>query len=93
LLDNGHLAVNPVYSVNNDFNFNAFTVDMVFAWVFAPGSSLNIVWKNSIDKDDNLAVNNFFANLRNTFESPQRNVLSFKILYYLDYQQIKRRHK
>jgi len=93
LLDEGGLLAIPEYTGNHDFNFNAFSVDMVFTWIFAPGSSINIVWKNSIDKDDKVAVNNFFSNLRNTFESPQRNILSLKILYYLDYQQLQRKHR
>jgi hypothetical protein len=93
LLNNGRLLLDPEYTMNNNFNFNAFTIDMVFSWIFAPGSSINIVWKNSIDKDDNFAVNNFFTNFHNTLESPQRNVLSFKILYYLDYQQFQKKGK
>jgi hypothetical protein len=93
LLENGYLRSDPSYTGNKDFNFNAFTIDMVFAWLFAPGSSINVVWKNSIDTDDAQAANRFFTNLKNTLDSPQRNVLSFKILYYLDYQQLKRKHQ
>ncbi|MBK7028600.1 MAG: carbohydrate binding family 9 domain-containing protein [Bacteroidales bacterium] len=90
----GNTVEAPTYSGKHDFNFNVFTVDMVFSWVFAPGSSLNIVWKNAINPpDSNIPVPDFFTNIRNTFNSPQSNTVSFKILYYLDYQQLKRKRQ
>jgi hypothetical protein len=88
----GNTTEAPSYSGKHDFNFNVFTVDMIFSWVFAPGSSLNIVWKNAINPpDSNIPVPDFFTNLRTTFNSPQSNTLSFKVLYYLDYQQLKKK--
>ncbi len=91
LLGDGRLSSNKEYTEDKNFNFNSFNIDMVFAWIFAPGSSLNIVWKNSILSEDIITENNFISNLSNTFDSPQTNSLSVKILYYLDYQQMKRR--
>ncbi|MBK7214521.1 MAG: carbohydrate binding family 9 domain-containing protein [Bacteroidales bacterium] len=94
LLDNGRISEPILYNNTHNFNFNVFTVDMVFSWIFAPGSSFNFVWKNAINPpDQGDAVDNYFNNLKYTFDSPQRNTLSFKILYYLDYQQIKKRAK
>jgi hypothetical protein len=92
LLDNeGQTGSAIAYNGNHDFNFNAFTVDMVFSWIFAPGSSLNIVWKNAINPpDESVPVPDFFTNLKNTFDAPQQNTLSLKILYYFDYQQLRR---
>ncbi|NVO18917.1 MAG: carbohydrate binding family 9 domain-containing protein [Bacteroidetes bacterium] len=88
LMENGLVTANTAYNEVNDFNFNAFTTDMVFSWIFAPGSSINVVWKNSIDPGDNQQAITYFDNFRRTFEANQRNTLSFKILYYLDYQDI-----
>ncbi|MCW3076978.1 MAG: hypothetical protein JWO32_1587, partial [Bacteroidetes bacterium] len=44
---NGYLT-RYSYPNNHNVNFNAFNIDMVFFWQFAPGSELNIIWKNSL---------------------------------------------
>lgn len=94
LKDDGRLSSYVSYEGDDGYNYNAFTVDMVFTWIFLPGSSLNLVWKNAINPpEDKYPVNNYFTNLRNTLDSPQQNVLSLKVLYYLDYQQIKHKFK
>jgi hypothetical protein len=90
LLDDGNL--DPAgfdFAENKNFNFNSFNIDFVFTWLFAPGSSLNLVWKNTILHEKAGVVNNYLDNFEYLIESPQYNSLSLKILYYLDYQQIK----
>ncbi len=90
LLPDGTLESNQEYDGNADFNFNVFTVDMVFSWIFAPGSSMNLVWKNNITpEDENHLIDDYFSNLRYTLNSTQRNTVSLKVLYYLDYQQLR----
>jgi hypothetical protein len=74
------------YEINKDFNFNSFNIDLVFTWLFAPGSSLNVVWKNAILHEQSGAMSNYFDNFGLLWNSPQYNSLSLKILYYLDYQ-------
>jgi len=69
----------------NDINFNAFTVDMLLTWHFAPGSQVSLAWKNVIDSHKTHLRRSYFDNLRNTLEEPQVNSLSLKLLYYLDY--------
>jgi len=73
------------YTGDHDNNFNAFTIDMVYRWRFAPGSDIFIVWKNSIFNSDELADIAFGGNLNNLWEAPQSNSLSLKVIYYLDY--------
>ena len=85
LSEDGHLLDNIGYDQNHDFNFNAFNVDMVFQWQFAPGSSLNLVWKNSIYNEGPAVINSYSGNMRTTFEAKQLNTVSLKILYYFDY--------
>jgi len=92
LLENGYLDLNEAYTTTNDFNFNAFNIDLVFGWQFAPGSSLNIVWKNSVTEEKSIIINDFFDNLNNTVAAPQQNSVSIKLLYYLDYQTIKKKN-
>lgn len=88
LTQDGKLEEENEYQENNDFNFNSFNIDLVFGWEFAPGSNLNLVWKNSILDDSETLMDDFFQNLNSTFRAPQRNSFSVKILYYLDYQNI-----
>jgi hypothetical protein len=88
---NGSLKSYPEYSDNADVNFNAFNIDMVFKWEFAPGSELSLVWKNSIyteNKDMNMK---FGKNLNETMKSDQTNSLSLKILYYIDYNILRKK--
>lgn len=82
----GNELAYDTYGREENYNYNAFTVDMKYRWRFAPGSEMAVVWKNAIFKNETEIENNFFDNLNNTFESSQINSISFKILYYLDYQ-------
>lgn len=73
-----------------DINYNAFTIDMKLTWNFAPGSQLSLVWKNIIDSRGNEISHNFIENLERTLNEPQTNSFSLKVLYYIDYQMIRR---
>jgi len=89
LLDNGYLEPLESYDQNHDFSFNTFNIDMVFSWIFAPGSSFNFVWKNEITSETDNASGNYFSNFDDTFQEPQLNNISIKVLYYIDYQRLK----
>ena len=78
------------YSMNPDINFNAFTADLQFTWNFAPGSELSVVWKNSINTQQNLLEDDYFNNFSNMIGAPQSNSFSLKVLYYLDYLSLKK---
>jgi hypothetical protein len=75
---------------NQNINFNAFTVDLQFVWYFAPGSEMSIVWKNTINTSGDQLVHNYFTDLGNTINAPQSNSFSIRVLYYLDYLNIKK---
>ncbi len=74
-----------------DYNYNAFNIDMVYTWRFAPGSEMTVVWKNAIYSGGPEIVRGYFDNLGSVLESPALNSLSLKILYYLDYQNVRKR--
>jgi hypothetical protein len=65
--------------------FNAFTIDAAYRWVFAPGSELSFVWKNSIFSSSDRVDINYFQNLETLGNNPATNSFSLKILYYIDY--------
>ena len=84
---------NTNYPDNQNINFNTFNIDLVYTWNFAPGSEISLVWKNAVYKQDDKLINKYFENLNNTINSPQINSFSVKILYYLDYQYLKKGKK
>ncbi|MBH8558260.1 DUF5916 domain-containing protein [Hymenobacter negativus] len=77
----------PAYDRNRDNTFNAFNIDAVYSWWFAPGSQVSIVWKNAGASffEANAATPLYFDNLNNTINTPHNNSVSVKVLYYLDY--------
>ncbi|HEX8658136.1 MAG TPA: DUF5916 domain-containing protein, partial [Hymenobacter sp.] len=72
--------------------YNAFNVDAVYSWWFAPGSQISIVWKNAgttyLRAEE--ATPQFFDNFNNTINTPHNNSVSVKVLYFLDYLVLKR---
>jgi hypothetical protein len=90
LQEDGSLLADEMYNQNHDENYNAFNIDMLFRWVFAPGSELSLAWKNAIYDQKDLVVADYFENLDNTFHADQTNSISLKILYYLDYNQLRK---
>ncbi len=73
------------YTGNHDTNYNAFNVDLIFRWRFAPGSELNVVWKNSILQYGSEPVYNYLDNFSSMLQSQQSNQFSIKALYFLDF--------
>jgi hypothetical protein len=91
LQQDGTLVSDPSYTKNQDQNFNAFNVDMVFRWIFSPGSELSLAWKNAIYNDGDYVISDYFKNLNNTWKSDQINSFSIRILYYIDYNSLRRK--
>ena len=91
LQTNGDLATLPSYD-GHDQNYNAFTVDAYFKWVFAPGSELVFAWKNSGESYQNNVVELYSDNLKKSLEN-QMNSLSLKVLYYIDYNVLRTKNK
>ncbi len=78
------------YNGNEDFIYNAFNIDTYFTWLFAPGSELTLAWKNAIYTSEGLPSDGYFREFANTLEAPASNLISLKVLYYLDYQYFKK---
>ncbi|GAB4320729.1 MAG: hypothetical protein Kow00127_12970 [Bacteroidales bacterium] len=94
----GTLAPSDYYELNQ-VSVNLFNIDMSYVWNFAPGSELRMVWKNSIDDHTEAAIvdgivneveHGFGRNLMNTLSLPASNSFSVKVLYYIDYQQVRK---
>lgn len=89
----GYLQPHAIFTGNADQNYDAFTLDLVYSWEFAPGSFVNIVWKNSAYDDlNNNTRLDYFKNLDQTVRNINHdNNLSLKVLYYLDYNRFRKK--
>lgn len=85
LLLDGRLE-NSTYSGNHNRDFDAFNIDLIYRWRFAPGSDLIVVWKNNIFSFSEVLAPSYLGNLNRLFNGePQDNNLSVKLIYFLDY--------
>jgi len=79
---------------NENINFNTFNIDMFFIWDFLLGSRLTIAWKNALGSDvdiDPYRYNNYVKNYGQVIASPHSNEVTVKIVYFLDYLNLKRK--
>lgn len=81
------------YTGDHNVNYNAFNIDLIYRWQFAPGSELSIVWKNAVSENTGLPEYNYFQNVQDMFNNGQRNQFSIKALYYLDYFKVRNKLK
>lgn len=93
LLPNGGLEKNTSFNQNVNQNYNAFNIDAVFTWQYAPGSFVNLVWKNAAYDFNRIVNNGYLKNLDNTMNADDNNNLSLKVIYFLDYLQLKKKKK
>jgi hypothetical protein len=77
------------YTGNHDINYNIWNLDLTYNWEFAPGSQLIVLYRNSIFNSDDLSQLNFKENLNNLFKQPKTSVFSVKLIYFLDYNNLK----
>ena len=70
-------------------SFNALTIDAVYSWVFAPGSELTLVWKNAIYQSDDITNIDYITDANKTLAAKQTNNVSLKVLYFIDWQNVK----
>ncbi len=91
LLNDGNLTANNTFSKNVNQNTNFFNIDLVYTWQFASGSFVYIVWKNAVVNETDQIEKRYFKNLSNTIKTDANNNLSLKIIYFLDYFNIKKK--
>ncbi|MCF6181497.1 MAG: carbohydrate binding family 9 domain-containing protein [Lutibacter sp.] len=89
LNNNGTLEASN-YTAVHDINYNIWNLDLSYNWEFAPGSQLIVLYRNSIFNSDEMADLSFSQNLNNLFKQPKTNIFSIKLIYYLDYNNVKR---
>ncbi len=91
LQDDGTLKDDYLYFNNKDENYNAINVDLIYRWVFAPGSELSILWTNSEFENTNIVNYNYWENLNKTLKTNRINSFSIKMLYYIDCNNLRKK--
>lgn len=82
------------FQPNRNRNFNAFNIDMFYTWDFKWGSRLTFAWKNALGGNVSLDPYNntsMLKNFRNSITSPHSNEVSLKIVYFIDYLDLKKK--
>jgi hypothetical protein len=79
------------YNADEDFVINNLNLDLLFRWNFLPGSELLLIWKQAVNerKAGQQALNGYFDHIVELGQIPGINNLSFKLLYYIDWNQLK----
>ena len=77
-----------------DDNYNAFNLDAFLTWDFRLGSRVILGWKNWLGNEgaiDGSKYRNYFGNLGRVFSSDHGNELTLRVIYFLDYNQLRGR--
>ena len=76
-----------------DRNYNVFNIDLIYTWQFAPGSELSLSYKDAAETNDVYYTKRYTKNLDGILSAPQNNSASIKVLYYIDYLNLKKKKK
>ncbi|CAH0999146.1 hypothetical protein LEM8419_00443 [Neolewinella maritima] len=87
LLDDDGLLGPTDYVGSHDQDFDAFNVDLIYRWRFAPGSDMFVVYKGNISDLDDRKAEAYFDSLSELWgrDVPRSGSLSVKVVYWLDY--------
>jgi len=93
LLDNGELTTDSGYTTADisdpNVNFNTWNFDFGYSWEFAPGSRLTALYRNSLLGYSTASSDNYIDSLSDLFKEPLNHVFSLKLVYYIDYNNVK----
>ncbi|HSI69933.1 MAG TPA: DUF5916 domain-containing protein [Gillisia sp.] len=90
LQENGELRpTDSLPPVDPNANFNIWNFDLSYRWQFAPGSEAILLYRNSIFNLDDQSRIGFTESLENLLREPLRQNLSLRIVYFLDYNNVR----
>lgn len=90
LLNNGNLEANQ-YDINvsdSNANFNAFNIDLLAKWQFAPASEISMTYKTSSSYFDQDINSNYGENFSTTLKEKSNNTISLKLTYLIDFNRL-----
>ena len=94
LLENGGVTTSTGHTVDNissdpNRNFNIWNLDLSYEWQFAPGSQLIALYRNQLFDSSSQSEDSFGESLSNLFDQDMAHTFSVKMIYFLDYNNIK----
>lgn len=85
LAEDGTLA-DTDYNENHNQDFDAFNIDLIYRWRFAPGSDMFLVYKSSITDFDQVRSESYGKSFSDLWkDTPRNGSVSLKVVYWLDY--------
>ncbi|CAM4135696.1 DUF5916 domain-containing protein [Gillisia limnaea] len=70
-------------------NFNIWNLDLSYSWQFAPGSEAILLYRNSIFNLSDQSQLGYEESLERLFEQSLRQNLSLRVVYFIDYNNIR----
>lgn len=93
LSENGRLNRDNNYTKEDlpdpDVNFNTWNLNLTYSWQFAPGSQLTAQYRNRIFNFDTNGTQSWNDSLDQLLKQPNGNTFSLKMVYFIDYNNIK----
>ena len=92
LQDNGDATLEGVTTSdidNPNLNFNTWNLDLSYSWQVAPGSFLTALYRNRLFDLSNASEDNYFDSLGSLFEQDMEHIISIKLQYFIDYNNLK----
>ena len=77
-----------------DENVNFFNVDAFLSWDFKLGCNFTVGYKNWIGNTESIngiLYNRYLNNFSKTFDVPHGNEFTVKLIYFLDYNQLRKK--
>lgn len=94
LSENGRLNRDNNYTKDDiddpDVNFSTWNLNLTYSWQFGPGSFLTAQYRNRIFNINNDGKQTFGSSISDLLEQPNGNTFSLKMVYFLDYNDIKK---
>ncbi|AUC81952.1 DUF5916 domain-containing protein [Lacinutrix sp. Bg11-31] len=91
--DNGRLNRDDNYTKDDiddpDVNFSTWNLNLTYSLQFAPGSFLTAQYRNRIFNYSNDGAQAFNDSLKDLFDQPNGNTFSLKMVYFIDYSNLK----
>jgi hypothetical protein len=93
LQNNGRLTKDLGYTVADindpNINYNTWNLDFSYVWLFAPGSQLSALYRNQLFNFSSASSDTYFDSLNTLFEQPIQHTFSLRLVYFIDYNNIK----
>ena len=93
LEDDGSLSTSNGYTAADiddpNVNFNTWNLDLSYTWQIAPGSFLTGLYRNQLFNFSSASRETYFDSLSTLFEQPIQHTFSLKLVYFIDYNNIK----